>query len=216
MKKMSCIDCNVKKCNLKQNVENNKPYPEFCVSKQINQQTVEEVLDTYMTNEMDKKIMCASAEIEHDYYCQATRVEETIRWAKKLNAKKIGIASCVGLLKESHILAGLLREYGFEVFGAGCKIGEVPKTEVGIPVRCEETGVHMCNPILQAQLLNREKTDINIVMGLCVGHDSLFYKYAEAPTTTLIVKDRVLGNNPAVALYTLDSYYKKLHNLEEI
>ena len=60
-------------------------------------------------------------------------------------------------------------------------------------------------------------TDINIVMGLCVGHDSLFYKYAEAPSTTLVVKDRVLGNNPVAALYTLDSYYKKLHhlNLEE-
>jgi len=50
-----------------------------------------------------------------------------------------------------------------------------------------------------------------------VGHDSLFYKYAEAPSTTLVVKDRVLGNNPVAALYTLDSYYKKLHhlNLEE-
>ena len=161
--------------------------------------------------------MRASAEIEHDFYCQATRVEETIRWAKKLGVKKIGIASCVGLLKESHLLAGLLREYGFEVYGVGCKIGEVPKTEVGIPERCEEVGVHMCNPILQAQMLNKEKTDINIVMGLCVGHDSLFYKYAEAPSTTLVVKDRVLGNNPVAALYTLDSYYKKLHhlNLEE-
>ena len=114
-------------------------------------------------------------------------------------------------------MAGLLREYGFEVYGVGCKIGEVPKTEVGIPERCEEVGVHMCNPILQAQMLNKEKTDINIVMGLCVGHDSLFYKYAEAPSTTLVVKDRVLGNNPVAALYTLDSYYKKLHhlNLEE-
>lgn len=127
---------------------------------------------------------------------------------KKLGTKKIGIASCVGLLKESHLLAGLLREYGFEVYGVGCKIGEVPKTEVGIPERCEEVGVHMCNPILQAQMLNKEKTDINIVMGLCVGHDSLFYKYAEAPSTTLVVKDRVLGNNPVAALYTLDSYYK--------
>ena len=75
----------------------------------------------------------------------------------------------------------------------------------------------MCNPFLQAQMLNTEKTDINIVMGLCVGHDSLFYKYAEAPSTALVVKDRVLGNNPVAALYTLDSYYKKLHhlNLEE-
>ena len=25
-KKLSCIDCNVKKCNVKQNIENHKPY----------------------------------------------------------------------------------------------------------------------------------------------------------------------------------------------
>ena len=97
----------------------------------MDSQDRQRALDTYLGDEKDLKIMRASAEIEHDFYCQATRVEETIRWAKKLGAKKIGIASCVGLLKESHLLAGLLREYGFEVYGVGCKIGEVPKTEVG-------------------------------------------------------------------------------------
>ena len=68
----------------------------------------------------------------------------------------------------------------------------------------------MCNPILQAQLLNREQTDLNVVVGLCVGHDSLFYRYSQAVTTTLVVKDRVLGHNPVAALYTAPSYYKKL------
>ena len=125
-KKLSCIDCNVKKCNAKQNIENNKPYPGFCISNNMDPKDRQQALDTYMGDEKDLKIMRASAEIEHDFYCQATRVEETIRWAKKLGAKKIGIASCVGLLKESHLLAGLLREYGFEVYGVGCKIGEVP------------------------------------------------------------------------------------------
>ena len=67
----------------------------------------------------------------------------------------------------------------------------------------------MCNPILQAKLLNRAKTDLNVVIGLCVGHDSLFYKYAEALTTTLVTKDRVLGHNPAAALHQADSYYHK-------
>ncbi|MBW2121998.1 MAG: DUF1847 domain-containing protein, partial [Deltaproteobacteria bacterium] len=53
-------------------------------------------------------------------------------------------------------------------------------------------------------------TDFNILLGLCVGHDSLFLKYAEAFSTVLIVKDRVLGHNPAAALYTTDSYYARL------
>ena len=72
------------------------------------------------------------------------------------------------------------------------------------------TGNIMCNPILQAKILNQEKTQLNVVMGLCVGHDSLFYKYSNALTTTLITKDRVLAHNPAGALYQTKSYYKKL------
>ena len=58
----------------------------------------------------------------------------------------------------------------------------------------------MCNPIYQAKLLNHEKTDFNILLGLCVGHDSLFFKFAEAPTTVLAVKDRVTGHNPLAAI----------------
>ncbi|HIZ06763.1 MAG TPA: DUF1847 domain-containing protein, partial [Candidatus Eubacterium avistercoris] len=80
--------------------------------------------------------------------------------------------------------------------------------DAGLPKEYEKVGINICNPILQAKILNEEKTDLNIVMGLCVGHDSLFYKYAEGLTTTLVAKDRVLGNNPAAALYTADSYYK--------
>jgi uncharacterized metal-binding protein len=68
----------------------------------------------------------------------------------------------------------------------------------------------ICNPILQAKLLNRQKTDLNVVVGLCVGHDSLFIRHSKAPVTTLITKDRVLGHNPAAALYTTGFYYKKL------
>ena len=85
-----------------------------------------------------------------------------------------------------------------------------PKSSVGIPEECNGIGLNMCNPILQAKMLNHAKTDLNVVVGLCVGHDSLFYKYSEALTTTAVTKDRVLGHNPAAALYTADSYYKKL------
>lgn len=64
-------------------------------------------------------------------------------------------------------------------------------------------------PYLQARILSREKTDLNIATGLCVGHDALFCKYSAAPVTTLIVKGRVLGHNPVAALYS--HYYKKLY-----
>jgi len=73
-----------------------------------------------------------------------------------------------------------------------------------------KTGNIMCNPILQAEILNNEETELNVVIGLCVGHDSLFYKYSNALTTTLITKDRVLAHNPVGALYQTDTYYSKL------
>ena len=60
------------------------------------------------------------------------------------------------------------------------------------------------------KLLEKEDTDLNVVVGLCVGHDTLFFRYSAAPVTTLIVKDRVLGHNSAAALYTSSSYYDKL------
>ena len=68
----------------------------------------------------------------------------------------------------------------------------------------------MCNPIMQANLLNDAETDFNILVGLCVGHDSLFFKYSDAMTTVLVAKDRVLGHNPAAALYTTSTYYARL------
>ena len=84
------------------------------------------------------------------------------------------------------------------------------KTAVGIDPACHAVGKNMCNPIFQAKRLNREGTELNIVVGLCVGHDSLFYRYSDALVTTLVAKDRVTGHNPAAVLYQLDSYYKRL------
>ena len=142
-----------------------------------------------------------------------TRVEDIIRLAEVTGSKKLGIATCVGLLGESRTLAKILRKCGFDVFGVCCKVAGTKKACVGITeeqLAGFKTGPIMCNPIMQAKLLNNENTDLNIVMGLCVGHDSLFLKYAKSPCVSLVIKDRVLGNNPAAALYTTSSFYSKL------
>ena len=119
----------------------------------------------------------------------------------------------MGLVNEARIFARILRKNGFEPYSVVCKVAGVEKSSLGIPKECESIGAAMCNPVLQARLLNREKTDLNVVIGLCVGHDSLFYKYSEAYATTLVTKDRVTGHNPAAVLYTANSYYrKKLEN----
>jgi len=111
------------------------------------------------------------------------------------------------------MFAKILEASGFEPFSALCKAGATDKSEIGIEDELKlKPGKHesLCNPVLQARVMNEKPTDLNVVIGLCVGHDSLFTKHSEAPVTTLIVKDRVLGHNPAAALYTTGSYYKRL------
>lgn len=204
----SCIDCAAAACNGKGGA-----YPSFCLTTGMDPAVMDEAMAAYR-DETNNRITRVAAEIETDGYCRWCRVRETMEFAHRMGFHRIGIASCVGLLSESRTLAKILRANGFEVFGIGCKAGAVPKTEVGIPARCQEVGKNMCNPILQAKLLNREKTELNVVMGLCVGHDSLFYKYSEGIVTTLVTKDRVTGHNPVAALYTSGSYYKKLFDVD--
>ena len=206
LEEMSCIDCAVKNCD-----KMDKTYPEFCLTTNMDQDVYKDAMDCYKEEE-NHNIMVAAAEVECDHYCQYTRVEEIMAFAERIGAKKIGIATCVGLLKESRTLAAIFRKRGFTVFGITCKAGSTPKSDVWIPERCNKIGIKMSTPILQAKMLNHAKTDLNVVVGLCVGHDSLFYKYSEAITTTMITKDRVLGHNPAAALYTADTYYKKLQD----
>ncbi len=202
--KRSCIDCAVKNCD-----KMDKTYPDFCLTKNMKKEVFDKAMPRYQEEE-NHKVMVAAAEVECEHYCQYTRVEEIMAFAEKIGAKKIGIATCVGLLRESRTLASILRSHGFEVFGAACKVGTVPKTEAGIPEECCKIGTNMCNPILQAELLNDAGTDLNLIMGLCVGHDSLFIKYSNALVTSCVTKDRVLGHNPAAVLYTADTYYGKL------
>lgn len=159
---------------------------------------------------MDHEIAVAAAEVEYEGYGRWCRVEDTIAFARKLKIQRIGIATCVGMLSEAQVLNQILRARGFEVYVISCKVGAVAKTEIGISPCCSSCGVNLCDPILQAKLLNEKDTQLNIVFGLCVGHDSLFYKYSNAICTTLVAKDRVTGHNPVMPLYLTQSYYKRL------
>ena len=208
-KQLSCIDCAAKSC-----LEGHNAYPDFCVTTHMDPETLREALDCYSQEEVHE-VTVAAANVECEHYCQYTRVEEIMDFARKIGAKKLGIATCVGLLSESRTLAAIFRKHGFQVYGVCCKVGAVPKVELGIDEKCNAVGKTACNPILQAKLLNEAGTDLNVVVGLCVGHDSLFYKYSEALTTTAVTKDRVLGHNPVAALYTAKSYYSRLFQEEE-
>lgn len=194
----TCSYCNKQSCH-KNNME---LAPSNCPTK-----NKKEYLDSTSNNykkEEDFNIAYSSAVVVMDQYGSKTRVQEIIDFCNKMNYKKLGLAFCVGLAKEAKIFTDILRNHGFEVESIICKVGNVNRELIGI----KDCNVPMCNPIAQAKLLNEEKTDFNIILGLCVGHDSLFFKYSEAPVTVLAVKDRVLAHNPLGAIYLSDSYYE--------
>jgi uncharacterized metal-binding protein len=107
----------------------------------------------------------------------------------------------------------VLESHGFEVASVACKNGGVPKEALGLSDGEKiRPGGHesMCNPISQAELLNRAGCELNVVLGLCVGHDSLFFRHSQGLATTLVAKDRVLAHNPAGALQLADTYYARI------
>ncbi len=207
--KFTCTECNFLNCQTR-----DKEFPRKCLTTdEGNQPVLADSLDAYGNDPQVAQIMLASAQVEGQYYGQLTRVEEIIVFAKKIGAKKIGLASCAGLIRENRIFADILRANGLSVYGVLCKVGGQDKCSVGIADRDKiKPGQYeaMCNPIMQAKLCNQENTDLNVISGLCVGHDSLFMKNSDAPVTYLIVKDRVLAHNPIGALNTGHSYYKRL------
>jgi len=143
------------------------------------------------------------------------RIEELVQFADKCGYHKLGIAFCLGLRNEAGMLTDILENKGFEVISVCCKSGATAKERIGIrpeqKIGGPERWESMCNPIVQAEVLNAEAVDLAIMLGLCIGHDALLIKYCRVPMTVLAVKDRVTGHNPLAALYLSQSaYYRRL------
>jgi uncharacterized metal-binding protein len=158
---------------------------------------------------------CYANRHERPYVLQPTkpRIVEICELAHRMGYKRLGLVFCVGLKKEAAIVDTILKTNDFDVVSVCCKAGRTSKDLIGIEDKDKVfrgTDEAMCNPIFQARVVNAEKTELNILLGLCVGHDSLFFKHAEAYTTVLAVKDRVTGHNPLAAIYLHSSYYRKL------
>ena len=150
-------------------------------------------------NDVAKLHQAASA-IEARYYGKETRLGEIILFAKELGYQKIGLAFCIGLSEEAKIIENIFSKH-FEVVSVCCKVSGIDKKNFGLQRISSQNAEVMCNPAGQAQLLNEAGTQLNIICGLCVGHDAIFAQLSEAPVTTLIAKDRVLAHNPASAIY---------------
>jgi uncharacterized metal-binding protein len=152
----------------------------------------------------DAKVMRTAASIEGEFYGSYNRIQEIIVFALRMGFKKVGLAFCTGLSEEAAKLGEILREY-FKVESVCCKVCSIPKTEMGVELS-ELVGPISCNPIEQARVLEEAGTELNLVMGLCVGHDALFLKHSHTYTIPVACKDRVLGHNPLAALYASAPY----------
>lgn len=185
--------------------------PGFCPSK-VDGEGVD-VAGARYQGDLVRRVARASAQVEAEGYCKWSRVEEVVQLAKKLGFKKLGIATCISFVDLAHVLSAIFESHGFEVASVACKNGGVPKESLGLSEQEKirpGTFEPMCNPVSQAELLNRAGCELNVVLGLCVGHDSLFFKHSEGLATTLVAKDRVLAHNPVGALQLADSYFSRV------
>jgi uncharacterized metal-binding protein len=214
-----CAKCPQSYCSNTPLEEINKnSLPDFCPMK-TSEEIVRSAIEKYSEDDI-KKIYVPATITEKEAYeyvrgalmAVRPRIKELVEFGKLVNAKKLGVAFCAGLQDEAARIVTILENAGFTVASVRCKCGAVDKTKLSVPQEYKIGDQRMfeaaCNPIVQAKLLNNAGTDINIIVGLCVGHDMLFTMKSKAPVTTLIVKDRLLGHNPVIALYS--NYHKNI------
>lgn len=209
-----CALCKPKYCH--EGKTDKEKLPSFCPMKDF-KSLIQEVKLKYRAEDIKNFFMSAALTEKEAYEEKPAResgtiipvrprIREIAEFAKKIKARKLGVAFCSGLSDEASRAHAILEKHGLEIVSVICSCGAVDKEEVGIPkeykIRDPQKFEAACNPLLQAELLNKAETAFNVLVGLCVGHDMLFTKHSEAPVTTLIVKDRFTGHNPLISLYT--------------
>ena len=158
--------------------------PSYCVSIKYSD-IIERTKTEYSTPDAID-IYKASVKVVMDGFGKWPRIQESIEFAKELNLRKIGFASCVALDNELASISELFIGAGFQIISTACQIGRVTPEARGVAEVKASHGA-TCNPIAQAEILNSEGTELNFILGLCLGHDILFTQHSEAPVSTLIV-----------------------------
>lgn len=214
-----CADCTIEKTACRYEDGHG---PGYCPALNMTA-AVEEAVQEYQRPEIGQFALNATIQEGECYvnrdrdtrvrYAVKPRLQEVIEFAHKMGYRRLGIAFCGGLKHEAKIVCDILQEQGFEVASVMCKVGRTPKEFIGVKEAQKTRPGHfesMCSPIAQAKVLNAAETDFNILLGLCVGHDSLMMRYSDALCTVLVAKDRVTGHNPVAAIQLHHSYYRKL------
>ena len=162
------------------------------------EESVQPLIGVKINDLYNKQSLEIMQNAENAYVRGSNRVQEIKNYAREAGIKRIGIAHCVSLPKEADAVKEFLSDE-FDVFTVDCKCGKVSKQEM---LGCEGKGI-MCNPAGQAEYLHDNNTEMNISMGLCVGHDMIFNQKSVSPVSTLVVKDRPTQNNPMESIHNL-------------
>ena len=178
--------------------------PEYCQAQRF-LDLIEESKQQYLEPDADKFHLAAAKVLKRGGY-DWSRVQQCIEFARELGVKKVGLAVCVGLIREGREFARVLDIAGFQVISIACMVGGLKSQETGIPDEWVNSLGISCNPLAQAEILNREGTELNFIYGLCVGHDTIFIRHSKAPVTYVVAKDMVTGNNPGAVL--LSPYHR--------
>ena len=213
---MDCSNCPSQVCQVRQKDD----LPDFC--PMLDSQLIKKGVDEYKLGDNEKFYADSLISMGQSAGGRMPRIIEAVNFCRIRGYKKIGVAYCSGMLKFGRAVTDVFKSYGFEVVSCGCKTGGFGPEELvdesllnGFgkrnppPAKSESAARKpraMCNPIGQAILLNNEGTDFNVIAGLCVGHDSLFIKYSNAPCTTVVLKDRLYPAQCAPSIEAAASY----------
>ena len=189
---MQCALCKAKKCIKGQN----------CAGL-----TETDIENSYSTE--DRRLLSAAANVESRHYMQLSRIEESAMLAKEMGCSVIGLAFCIGLANEASHIDQYFQKY-FTVHSVCCKICGTDKDQLGLAKRQADQTEVMCNPAIQAKVLNDAGTELNFSVGLCIAHEMIFNRYSNAPVASLVAKDQLLAHNPLGAVYSANWRKMKL------
>ncbi len=163
------------------------------------------IYDGHVSEAGTHEILESALDVACEYERTLCRLAELVYFSLDMGYRRLGVAYCTDLMEPASILTGVLQRF-FEVFPVCCKVGgilldpsQVHAGPGGVSADHTVTG---CNPSGQAAILNSLTTDLNVIVGLCVGADCIFTRESNAPVTTIFVKDKSLANNPIGAVYS--------------
>ena len=185
---IDCLDCQERSCLKGESCQ-------FSVSR-----------SSTRTRSSTNQMLESAADISYETERVLCRVAELVYFFLEMKYKRVGIAFCVELLDQTRVLAGVFRRF-FDVFAVCCKVGDTGTDQQGARSEFDELDLETvsCNPLGQAEILNRFGSQVNVIVGLCIGVDCVFTQASKVPVTTLFVRDRMLANNPIGAMYS--DYY---------